>query len=80
MKSWTNRRNVSEEESPAKVFATRDKAVAAADVISTTPKSGIARVQFSGAADGWLVEVRPRNEPYCNPYFLREDGTVANYH
>ena len=70
---------VSEGERPAKRFATRGEAQAAADEITNSPRRGAARIQFVGAWDCWLVEVHPRGNPYCNPGVLREDGTVARY-
>ncbi len=79
-RGWTKRRHVTEDESPAARFATRAAAQVEVDRITNTPASGVAHACYTGAWDCWLVEVRPRDTPYGNPYVLRADGTVANYH
>jgi len=71
---------VSEEENPHKPFATREEAQQVADAITAKPRSGVALVQYTGAWDCWLVEVRPRGNPYANAAVLRIDGTIAKYH
>lgn len=73
-------RQVTEEESPAKRFADQAEATAVAKRITDTPRSGIARAQFTGAWDCWLVEVRSRSNPYGNAAVLRANGTLATYH
>ena len=47
-----------------------------AEAITNAPRRGIARIQFIGAWDAWIVEVHPRQQPYGNPRCLRTDGTV----
>ena len=71
---------VSNEANPARVYKDRAEAQKLADVITSTPRHGEARVQFSGYYDGWLVEVRPRSNPYGNPAVVRVDGAIAKYH
>lgn len=70
---------ISEEASPAARFAERGDAQTEASRITNTPRSGVARVQFVGAWDSWVVEVSPRNKP-DSIAVLREDGSVAKYH
>jgi hypothetical protein len=70
----------SEEANPARRFPDRATAQAEADRITRTPRRGLARVQYTGAWDCWLVEVNLRSAPYGNPGVLRTDGTVAKYH
>jgi hypothetical protein len=72
-------KKVSEEERPARRFADRKEAQAAADTITNTPRKGVARVQRVGAWDCWIVEVRPRKNQYGNPAVLRVDGSVEQY-
>lgn len=70
----------SEEDAPARRFATRTEAQEAADRITNAPRKGKAWVQFVGAWNCWTVNVNLRANPYGNPGVLRTDGTVAKYH
>lgn len=65
--------------SPPRSFANRADAQAAADAITNTPRQGIARPQFYGYMDCWIVEAHPRNDPYSNAAVLRENGELAKY-
>ncbi len=70
---------VTEEQSPHKAFTDRQEAQRVADAITNAPRKGVARVQFTGAWNCWLVEVHFRSNPYGNAAVLREDGSLARY-
>ena len=70
---------ICEESKPHERFESREAAEAVAKSITAKPRSGVARAQFVGAWNCWIVEVVPRSNPYSNPAVLRYDGTIAKY-
>ena len=71
---------INEKDNPARRFTNQAEARQVAQQITNKPRSGIAKAQYTGAWDYWIVEVRPRAKPYSNPGVLRADGTIAKYH
>lgn len=67
------------EEAPIRTFATKEEAQAEAKRIRETPRAGDAWALFYGHLDAYVVEVRPKAKPYCNPALLRTNGTAAYY-